>query len=230
MTVNVTPLAAGGATPTGTVSVTDGVYTLPTPVTLVNGSATITIPANSLTANPADMFTIGYAPATRLNLCTGKHLCHRGDNSSGHSRRSLLAERTSRYPSRGSRNQRHHSYAQRRLYRPCGPDLRGHRSGGSVLLLTPHRDVADFSFDSQHGHHTAVPYVTVRYARSGSSIITVNCCHPTGVSGTPIAILATTGTVTIITPGGFTERSLRRRPGRCTSRTRIAGTTAQQRR
>ncbi len=63
-TVNVTPLAAGGATPSGTVSVTDGVYTLPTPVALVNGSATITIPADSLTANPADMFTISYAPPT----------------------------------------------------------------------------------------------------------------------------------------------------------------------
>jgi trimeric autotransporter adhesin len=61
-TVNVTPLATGGATPTGTVSVTDGVYTLPTAVVLVNGSATITIPANSLTANAADVFTVSYAP------------------------------------------------------------------------------------------------------------------------------------------------------------------------
>jgi len=61
-TVNVTALAAGGATPTGTVSVTDGVYTSPAPVALVNGSATITIPAGSLTANPADVFTVSYAP------------------------------------------------------------------------------------------------------------------------------------------------------------------------
>ncbi len=63
-TVTVTPLTTGGATPLGTVSVTDGVYTLPTPVALVSGSATITIPANSLKANPADVFTISYAPPT----------------------------------------------------------------------------------------------------------------------------------------------------------------------
>ena len=61
-TVTVTPLAAGGATPAGTVSVTDGIYKLPTPVALVNGSATITIPADSLTANAADTFTVSYAP------------------------------------------------------------------------------------------------------------------------------------------------------------------------
>ncbi len=66
-TVNVTALATGGATPAGTVSVTDGVYTLPTPVTLVNGSATITIPANTLTASPSGgntTFTVSYAPPT----------------------------------------------------------------------------------------------------------------------------------------------------------------------
>ena len=64
-TVNVTALATGGATPAGTVSVTNGVYTLPTPVALVNGSATITIPANTLSASASGgntTFTVSYAP------------------------------------------------------------------------------------------------------------------------------------------------------------------------
>jgi subtilase family serine protease len=63
-TVSVASLASGGAVPAGTVSVTDGTYTLSNPVTLVSGAATITIPANSLVANAADIFTVSYAPAT----------------------------------------------------------------------------------------------------------------------------------------------------------------------
>jgi subtilase family serine protease len=60
-TVNVTPLATAGATPTGSVVVTDGVYTSPS-FALTNGAATITIPANTLVANAADTFTISYTP------------------------------------------------------------------------------------------------------------------------------------------------------------------------
>ena len=86
-TVNVTPLKTGGATPTGTVSVTDGVYTLPTPVALVSGSATITIPANSLTANPADHLhdqlyasgRIDVSPHLQVHVC---HHCHRQGHAS----------------------------------------------------------------------------------------------------------------------------------------------------
>lgn len=63
-TVNVASITTGGATPAGTVSATDGTYTSPSPITLVGGSATITIPANSLAANSADVFAISYAPAT----------------------------------------------------------------------------------------------------------------------------------------------------------------------
>ncbi len=61
--VTVTPLTAGGATPAGTITVTDGVYTS-TPAPLTSGTVTVTIPANSLKANPADVFTISYAPPT----------------------------------------------------------------------------------------------------------------------------------------------------------------------
>ena len=61
--VNVTPLATGGAVPAGTITASDGTYTS-TAVTLASGSGTITIPANSLTANPADVFTVSYAPAS----------------------------------------------------------------------------------------------------------------------------------------------------------------------
>jgi hypothetical protein len=62
-TVNVTPLATGGSTPAGSVTAADSVtgYTS-SAVALVNGSATITIPANTLQASTADTFTIAYAP------------------------------------------------------------------------------------------------------------------------------------------------------------------------
>jgi subtilase family serine protease len=63
-TISVAALATGGAVPAGTVSVTDGTYTAPTPTALVNGAATITIPANSLVVDSADTFTINYTPAT----------------------------------------------------------------------------------------------------------------------------------------------------------------------
>jgi len=64
-TVNVTPLATGGSTPAGSVSVTDSVtgYTSPA-VALANGSATITIPGGTLQVSTADVFTISYAPPT----------------------------------------------------------------------------------------------------------------------------------------------------------------------
>jgi len=61
--VTVSPLTSGGVTPAGTVTATDGIYTSPA-VTLSSGTATITIPAGSLTANAADTFTITYSPAT----------------------------------------------------------------------------------------------------------------------------------------------------------------------